>query len=48
MGEAAHVDPPPQPRPRGYRVGGYTQYMPAEALPFQRDFGKAFYKDVSA
>jgi CubicO group peptidase (beta-lactamase class C family) len=35
-------------RRRGYRVGGYTQYMPAEALPFQRDFGKAFYKDVMA
>lgn len=33
-------------RKRGYRVGGYTQYMPAEALPFQRDFPKAFYKDV--
>ena len=33
-------------RARGYRVGGYTQYMPAEALPFQRDFGKAFYKDA--
>ncbi|WP_033074097.1 serine hydrolase domain-containing protein [Sphingopyxis sp. MWB1] len=33
-------------RTRGYRVGGYTQYMPAEALPFQRDFPKAFYKDV--
>ena len=35
-------------RTRGYRVGGYAQYMPAEALPFQRDFGKAFYKDVMA
>ena len=33
---------------RGYRVGGYAQYMPAEALPFQRDFGKNFYKDVMA
>lgn len=33
-------------RKRGYRVGGYTQYMPSEALPFQRDFGKNFYKDV--
>lgn len=35
-------------RKRGYRVGGYAQYMPAEALPFQRDFGKSFYKDVMA
>ena len=35
-------------RKRGCRVGGYAQYMPAEALPFQRDFGKNFYKDVMA
>ena len=35
-------------RARGYRVGGYAQYMPAEALPFQRDFGKNFYKDAMA
>ena len=42
-GTVAFVD-----RRRGYRVGGYTQYMPSEALPFQRDFGKAFYKDVMA
>jgi len=42
-GTIAFVD-----RRRGYRVGGYTQYMPSEALPFQRDFGKAFYKDVMA
>ena len=33
-------------RTRGYRVGGYTQYMPAEALPFQAKFGEAFYKDA--
>lgn len=33
-------------RKRGYRVGGYAQYMPAEALPFQRDFGKAFFADA--
>lgn len=33
-------------RVRGYRVGGYTQYMPPETLPFQSDFGAAFYKDV--
>lgn len=42
-GTIAFVD-----RKRGYRVGGYAQYMPSEALPFQRDFGKAFYKDVMA
>lgn len=33
-------------RVRGYRAGGYTQYMPAESLPFQNGFGPAFYKDV--
>jgi len=33
-------------RARGYRVGGYTQYMPADVLPFQAKFGEAFYKDV--
>ena len=33
-------------RKRGYRVGGYTQYMPSNALPFQADFGKKFYQDV--
>jgi CubicO group peptidase (beta-lactamase class C family) len=33
-------------RKRGYRVGGYTQYMPSEALSFQSKFGEAFYKDV--
>ena len=42
-GTIAFVD-----RKRGFRVGGYAQYMPSEALPFQRDFGKAFYKDVMA
>ena len=42
-GTIAFVD-----RKRGYRVGGYAQYMPAEALPFQRDFGKNFYRDVMA
>lgn len=33
-------------RKRGYRVGGYAQYMPSEALTFQSKFGEAFYKDV--
>ncbi|KTE19399.1 serine hydrolase [Sphingopyxis sp. H050] len=33
-------------RKRGYRAGGYAQYMPAEALPFQSGFGKAFFADV--
>jgi CubicO group peptidase (beta-lactamase class C family) len=33
-------------RTRGYRVGGYTQYMPSDAVPFQAGFGKAFYKDA--
>lgn len=40
-GTIAFVD-----RKRGYRVGGYAQYMPSEALPFQRDFGKAFFTDA--
>lgn len=40
-GTIAFVD-----RKRGYRVGGYAQYMPSEALPFQRDFGKAFFADA--
>lgn len=40
-GTIAFVD-----RKRGYRVGGYAQYMPSEALPFQRDFGKAFFADI--
>ncbi|MBL0769717.1 beta-lactamase family protein [Sphingopyxis sp. XHP0097] len=35
-------------RKRGYRAGGYAQYMPAEALPFQSGFGPAFFKDVMA
>src|SRR3546814_9906994 len=30
-------------RARGYRVGGYTQYMPADVLPFKATFGEAFY-----
>lgn len=34
-------------RKRGYRVGGYAQYMPAEALPFQSKFGPAYFKDVA-
>lgn len=42
-GTIAFVD-----RKRGHRVGGYAQYMPSEALPFQRDFGKAFFADVLA
>lgn len=33
-------------RKRGYRVGGYAQYMPSAALTFQSKFGDAFYKDV--
>ncbi len=33
-------------RVRGYRVGGYTQYMPSDALPFQSGFAKAFYQDA--
>lgn len=33
-------------RARGHRVGGYAQYMPANALPFQDKFGEAFFKDV--
>src|SRR5690606_4823395 len=33
-------------RARGYRVGGYTQYMPSDAVPFQAGFGKAFYEDA--
>jgi len=40
-GTIAFVD-----RKRGYRVGGYAQYMPSEALPFQREFGKAFFADT--
>lgn len=40
-GTIAFVD-----RKRGYRVAGYTQYMPSDALPFQNKFGEAFYKDV--
>lgn len=35
-------------RARGYRVGGYAQYMPAEAIPFQSGFGRAYFKDVMA
>ena len=40
-GTIAFVD-----RKRGSRVGGYAPYMPSEALPFQRDFGKAFFADI--
>lgn len=42
-GTIAFVD-----RRRGYRVGGYAQYMPSGALPFQERFGEVFYKDVMA
>lgn len=42
-GTIAFVD-----RQRGYRVGGYAQYMPSGALPFQERFGETFYKDVLA
>jgi CubicO group peptidase (beta-lactamase class C family) len=40
-GTIAFVD-----RQRGYRVGGYAQYMPSGALPFQERFGETFYKDI--
>jgi CubicO group peptidase (beta-lactamase class C family) len=37
-GTVAWVDPT-----RGIRASGYVQYMPGEALPFSKDFGKAVY-----
>jgi CubicO group peptidase (beta-lactamase class C family) len=30
----------------GYRVGGYTQIMPPDAVSFQGKFGETFFKDV--
>ncbi|NIJ37873.1 CubicO group peptidase (beta-lactamase class C family) [Sphingopyxis panaciterrae] len=35
-------------RKRGYRVAGYTQYIPSDALTFQSKFGETFYQDVKA
>ena len=31
----------------GYRVGGYTQIMPPDAVSFQGKFGETFFKDVA-
>ncbi|MGN7929436.1 serine hydrolase domain-containing protein [Sphingopyxis sp. 22461] len=31
----------------GYRVGGYTQIMPPDAVSFQGKFGETFFKDVT-
>lgn len=33
---------------RGVRAGGYVQYMPSNALPFQAEFPKLVYKDLAA
>lgn len=33
-------------RKLGYRVGGYTQIMPPDAVSFQAKFGETFFKDV--
>lgn len=40
-GTAAFVD-----TERKFRAGGYTQYMPANAYPFQSDFAKYVYEDM--
>ena len=32
---------------RGFRASGYTQYMPADAYPFQREFPELVYRDLS-
>ena len=32
---------------RGFRAAGYTQYMPAEAYPFQKDFAQLVYRDLA-
>ena len=32
---------------RGFRASGYTQYMPADTYPFQREFGELVYKDLA-
>jgi len=34
-------------RKLGYRVGGYTQIMPPDAVSFQGKFGETFFKDVA-
>ncbi len=31
---------------RGFRAAGYTQYMPADAYPFQQEFGQLVYRDL--
>ncbi len=31
---------------RGFRAAGYTQYMPADAYPFQREFPLLVYRDL--
>lgn len=33
---------------RGFRASGYTQYMPAETYPFQREFPKMVYEQLQA
>ena len=33
---------------RGFRASGYTQYMPAETYPFQREFPKMVYEQLKA
>lgn len=40
-GTIAWVDPS-----RGLRASGYVQYMPGEALPFGKDFGKSVYASL--
>ncbi len=40
-GTIAWVDPT-----RGVRASGYVQYMPGEALPFGKDFGKSVYASL--
>ncbi|UVO52785.1 serine hydrolase [Sphingomonas sp. SUN039] len=40
-GTIAWVDPT-----RGIRASGYVQYMPGEALPFGKDFGKSVYTSL--
>ncbi len=33
---------------RGFRAGGYVQYMPSNAYPFQAEFPKLVYQDLAA
>ncbi len=40
-GTAAFVD-----NVRGFRAGGYAQYMPADTYPFQQEFGQLVYRDL--